>query len=56
MRDIVLKVIEKLMGYTTIEMTMRCSHLSYKAQESAVQDRPIPKRASLWARGARGAH
>jgi site-specific recombinase XerD len=58
MRGVAFKVIQELMGHATIEMTMRYAHLSPEARESAVQelDRPIPSRAPLWVRDARGAH
>ena len=50
MRGAPIKVVQELMGHTTIEMTMRYSHLSPDVRKDAVS---LLNRAPV---GARGGH
>lgn len=58
MRGVPFKVIQELMGHTTIEIAMRYAHLAPEARESAVQqlDRPVPQLHAAPATDAGGAH
>lgn len=46
MRGVPLKVVQELMGHTTIEMTMRYAHLSSESREAAVQVLDAPATAT----------